>query len=116
MEDTTLRKKDIEELEKLVKIAEEQGNNINLNLVYMIIDSEKINFAEVMKYFENRGITMIEGDVEPDITAYSCEGERIRPFDPSKISITMKPMTLDALIKRIQNEEIEFDTSFQRKA
>lgn len=34
-------KKDIEELEKLVKIAEEQGNNINLNLVYMIIDSEK---------------------------------------------------------------------------
>ena len=116
MEDTTLKKKDIEELEKLVKIAEEQGNNINLNLVYMIIDSEKINFAEVMKYFENRGITMIEGDVEPDITAYSCEGERIRPFDPSKISITMKPMTLDALIKRIQNEEIEFDTSFQRKA
>ena len=103
MEDTTLKKKDIEELEKLVKIAEEQGNNINLNLVYMIIDSEKINFAEVMKYFENRGITMIEGDVEPDITAYSCEGERIRPFDPSKISITMKPMTLDALIKRIQN-------------
>ena len=91
MEDTTLKKKDIEELEKLVKIAEEQGNNINLNLVYMIIDSEKINFAEVMKYFENRGITMIEGDVEPDITAYSCEGERIRPFDPSKISITMKP-------------------------
>ena len=48
MEDTTLKKKDIEELEKLVKIAEEQGNNINLNLVYMIIDSEKINFAEVM--------------------------------------------------------------------
>ena len=37
-------------------------------------------------------LTMIEGDVEPDITAYSCEGERIRPFDPSKISITMKPM------------------------
>ena len=41
MEDTTLKKKDIEELEKLVKIAEEQGNNINLNLVYMIIDSKK---------------------------------------------------------------------------
>ena len=52
MEDTTLKKKDIEELEKLVKIAEEQGNNINLNLVYMIIDSEKINFAEVMKYLK----------------------------------------------------------------
>ena len=116
MEDTTLKKKDIEELEKLVGLAKEQGNNINLNLVYMVIDSEKIDYAKAMRYFEDRGITMIEGDVEPDITAYSCEGERIRPFDPSKISITMKPMTLDALIKRIQNEEIEFDTSFQRKA
>ena len=116
MGNTTLKKKDIENLEKLVQIAKEQGNIINLNLVYMTIDSEKIDFMEVMNYFEDRGITMIEGDVEPDITAYSCEGEKIRPFDPSKISITMKPMTLDALIKRIQNDEIEFDTSFQRKA
>ena len=116
MGNTILKKKDIENLEKLVQIAKEQGNIINLNLVYMTIDSEKIDFTEVMNYFEDRGITMIEGDVEPDITAYSCEGEKIRPFDPSKISITMKPMTLDALIKRIQNDEIEFDTSFQRKA
>ena len=45
MEDTTLKKKDIEELEKLVELAKEQGNNINLNLVYMVIDSEKIDYA-----------------------------------------------------------------------
>ena len=116
MKDSTLKNKDIEELEKLVQMAKDQDNKINLNFVYMTINPEKIDFNEVMKYFEDRGITMIEGDVEPDITAYSCAGERIRPFDPSKISITMKPLTLDALIKRIQNEEIEFDTSFQRKA
>lgn len=116
MKDSTLKNKEIEELEKLVQMAKDQDNKINLNFVYMTIDPEKIDFTEVMKYFEDRGITMIEGDVEPDITAYSCAGERIRPFDPSKISITMKPLTLDALIKRIQNEEIEFDTSFQRKA
>ena len=116
MKDSTLKNKDIEELEKLVQMAKDQDNKINLNFVYMTINPEKIDFTEVMKYFEDRGITMIEGDVEPDITAYSCAGERIRPFDPSKISITMKPLTLDALIKRIQNEEIEFDTSFQRKA
>lgn len=40
----------------------------------------------------------------------------MRRFDPSKIDITMKPLTLDLLLKRIQNDEIEFDTSFQRKA
>ena len=67
MQENTLKKRDIEELEKLVQIAKEQGNTINLNIVYMTIDSEKIDFAEVMKYFEDRGITMIEGDVEPDI-------------------------------------------------
>ncbi len=69
-----------------------------------------------MKYFNDRGIEMLAEDVEPDVTAYSCKGERIRPFDPSKINITMKPLTLDALLKRIENDEIEFDTSFQRKA
>lgn len=97
MEDTTLKKKDIEELEKLVELAKEQGNNINLNLVYMVIDSEKIDYAKAMRYFEDRGITMIEGDVEPDITAYSCEGERIRPFDPSKISNSLGEESTNAL-------------------
>ena len=67
MGNTTLKKKDIEELEKLVQIAKEQENKINLNLVYMTMDSEKTNFTEVMKYFDDRGISMIEGDVEPDI-------------------------------------------------
>lgn len=110
-----LSDKDIEELGKLVQIAKNQGDRINSNLVYMTIGSNKMNYNEVMKYFENQGVTMIQEDVEPDITAYSCEGEKIRPFDPSKINITMKPLTLDALLKRIKNEEIEFDTSFQRK-
>lgn len=115
MGDYILKEKDIEELEKLVAIAREQGNRINLNLVYMTIN-DRLNLDTVMKYFNERGIEMLEEDVEPDVTAYSCEGERIRPFDPSKINITMKPLTLDALLKRIENDEIEFDASFQRKA
>lgn len=69
-----------------------------------------------MNYFAERGITMIQDDIESDVTVYSCEGEKIRPFDPSKIDITMKPLTLDVLLKRIRNDEIEFDSSFQRKA
>ncbi len=115
MGDYILKEKDIEELEKLVVIAREQGNRINLNLVYMTIN-DRLNLDAVMKYFNDRGIEMLAEDVEPDVTAYSCKGERIRPFDPSKINITMKPLTLDALLKRIENDEIEFDTSFQRKA
>ena len=111
-----LSEKDQEELKRLVEIAKEQGNIINLNLIYMTVKVDDKNYESVMNYFSNEGITMIQDDVEPDITAYSCKGDRIRPFDPSKIDITMKPLTLDALLKRIKNQEIEFDTSFQRKA
>lgn len=111
-----LREKDKEELEQLAQLAKEQGNIININLIYMTINENNMNYEAVMKFFSERGIMMIQDDVEPDITAYSCEGEKIRPFDPSKINITMKPLTLDALLKRIKNKEIEFDSSFQRKA
>lgn len=110
-----LKEKDKEELQRLVHIAKEQGNRINLNLVYMIM-KDSMDYETVMTYFEDQGISLIQDDIEPDITAYSCEGEKIRPFDPSKINITMKPLTLDALLKRIKNQEIEFDSSFQRKA
>lgn len=116
MEKDILKQKDREELERLVDIARGQGNRINLNLVYMTMNLNNMNYETVMNYFEEQGVIMIHEDVEPDITAYSCEGEKIRPFDPSKINITMKPLTLDALLKRIENQEIEFDISFQRKA
>lgn len=111
-----LKKTEEENLEDLCEIAKEQNNSINLNLVYMTMKLTEENYDVVMKYFSERGISMIQDDVEPDITAYACEGEKIRPFDPSKIDITMKPLTLDALLKRIRNQEIEFDSSFQRKA
>lgn len=112
----TLKKSEQEDLEKLYQIAREQNNSINMNLVYLTIKLTDENYDEIMKYFLERGISMIQEDVEPDVTAYACEGEKIRPFDPSKIDITMKPLTLDSLLKRIQKGEIEFDSSFQRKA
>lgn len=116
MSEYTLKKSEQEELERLYLIAKEQNNVINFNLVYMTIKLTDENYDEVVKYFLERGISMIQEDVEPDVTAYACEGEKIRPFDPSKIDITMKPLTLDSLLKRIQKGEIEFDSSFQRKA
>ena len=104
-----------EELDNLVKIAKDQDNKLNINLVYMTIGTGRMELNDLISYFENKGIELIYDDIEPDVTAYSCEGEKIRPFDPAKISITMKPMTLDALIARIENNEIEFDTPFQRR-
>ncbi len=116
MGEYTLKQAEREDLEKLYKIALEQNNCINSNIVYMTMKITDENYNEIMEYFSERGITMLQDDVEPDTTAYACEGEKIRPFDPSKIDITMKPLTLDSLLKRIQKGEIEFDSSFQRKA
>ncbi len=116
MSEYTLKEKEREELEKLCQIAFDQHGAINLNLIYMTVKLTDENYDEVMNYFSERGITLIQEDIEPDVTAYACDGEKIRPFDPSKIDITMKPLTLDSLLKRIQKGEIEFDSSFQRKA
>ncbi len=111
-----VKQNELEELEKLLVIARSQNDCINLNLIYMTIALNDQNYERVMNYFSDRGITMIQDDIEPDVPAYSSEGEKFRPFDPSKIDITMKPLTLDSLLRRIKNDEIEFDTSFQRKA
>ena len=104
-----------EELDNLVKIAKDQDNKLNINMVYMTIGTGKMELNDLIAYFDEKGIELIYDDIEPEVTAYSCEGEKIRPFDPAKISITMKPMTLDALIDRIENKEIEFNTPFQRR-
>ncbi len=111
-----LKQNELENLEKLLAIARSQNDCINLNLIYMTLTLNEQNYDKVMNFFSERGITMIQDDIEPDVPAYSCEGEKFRPFDPSKIDITMKPLTLDSLLRRIQNDEIEFDASFQRKA
>lgn len=111
-----MKESELKDLEMLSCIAREQNNSINLNLVYMTVKLTDENYDEVMGYFSKQGITLLQDDIEPDVTACTCEEMDIRPFDPSKIDITMKPLTLDSLLKRIQKGEIELDSSFQRKA
>lgn len=40
----------------------------------------------------------------------------MKPFNPSEIDIVVEPKSLDALIKRIQHDEIDMNTDFQRHA
>jgi len=37
-----------------------------------------------------------------------------KPFDPKKIDITTKQMTLDLILKRLKNDEVDLETFFQR--
>ena len=48
---------------------------------------------------------------EEDISSSS---NIVKPFDPKKIDITTKQMTLDLILKRLKNDEVDLETFFQR--
>lgn len=50
------------------------------------------------------------------VEAEDTTSDIVKPFDPKKVNITTKPLTLDALIERIGHDEIDLVTDFQRKA
>lgn len=70
-----------------------------------------------MLIFLNKNIEIINEDVEPDSNEDAADiDKKVSPFDPSKIDIKMDKITVDSIIKRINNDELEFDSSFQRKS
>lgn len=46
----------------------------------------------------------------------STAGTIIQPFDPKKIQVSIQQLTVDSIIKRIVNDEIDLTTPFQRAA
>jgi len=58
---------------------------------------------------ESKGNKYSEVEVE-----VSSSGKIEKPFDPKKIDITTKQMTLDLILKRLNNDEVDLETFFQR--
>ncbi|MEX5506903.1 DUF262 domain-containing protein [Pseudomonas putida] len=65
----------------------------------------------------------LETDIDEELTAPDSEEEEpelldevMHPFNPTDIDIVVEPKSLDALIKRIQHNEIDMNTDFQRHA
>ncbi len=52
--------------------------------------------------------------IEPEIT--ESEDKITEPFDPTLIRVETKPLSMDLLISRIDNKEIDLMPDFQRKA
>lgn len=105
-----------DDLDKLKRIAQEQGNQLNISIILITIKPKNDELQMVLEYFNENGIEIIFSDVEPDSPeSYGSDGN-IRPFDPNAIDIKMDKMTMDSLIKRIEDKAFEFDADFQRKA
>ena len=112
-----IKKKYEKDLLSLEKIAENQGNKINLSTVLITVKCNQDEVNEIAEYFLNKNIDIINEDVEPDNDDSNAEiDNRVNPFDPSKIDIKMDKITIDSIVKRIKNDELEFDSSFQRKS
>jgi len=103
-----------DDLAKLEKIAGQQNSTLNLSAIMLSIDMNVEYVDNIINYFENLGIEVITTDIEPD--ASDSTMERLDPFDPSLISIRIVSMTIDTVVKRIEHNEFEFDSAFQRKA
>lgn len=116
-----LLEKHAKDLVDLENIARQQGNTINLSIIYITMKCDLNEIQEIINYFLEKGIEIINEDVEPEaIDIENMKNEnidiKVSPFDPSKIDIKMDKLTLDSIIKRIKNNELEFDSLFQRKA
>ena len=110
-----MNEKYTEDLDSLLEIAREQDNKINLSLILITIRNVDVeNLNSIFEYFKENGVEIVNEDVEPE--NLNNISENVTPFDPSKIDIKMDKLTLDSLIKRIENNELEFEAAFQRKA
>lgn len=110
-------------LDGLAKIAEGQDYKIEsitfYNTYAEIPEKEKNEdtLLEMEEYLSGKNIEIIADGIELETENVSLSSdERIRPFDPTKINITMAPMALDSLVRRLKNEEINLNTEFQRKS
>ena len=109
-------KKYEKDLLSLEKIAVRQGNKINLSTVLITVKCNQDEVSDIAEYFSRKDIEIINEDVEPESDEVVEIDKKVSPFDPSKIDIKMDKITIDSIIKRIVNDELEFDSSFQRKS
>ena len=114
--------KEKEDLDLLVQMGRKQAGKLSSMLIsnyFVGFPSEKQTnntYQEMIEYFEQAGIEIEDDSSEIEIEDESLPVPEIRPFDPSKIDIDMKTMELSSIIKRLEYNEINMNTDFQRKS
>jgi hypothetical protein len=97
------------ELDLLIKIGEERESLRTYTVEQLLNDlgmnSEK-NFGESIEYIEQSSKIMLIVDNEE---------YKKKVLDSSKIAILPKTLSVESIVKRLQNDEINLDTEFQRK-
>lgn len=96
-----------EELDKLIEIGNEKKMIRTSTVTQLLYDLKKTTqseYEETIEYLESKGVGLEIDDSER------------KPFlDSSKIAITPRTLSVEAVVKKIKYEEINLDTEFQRK-
>lgn len=114
-----ISKSNYNSLDKVKEIALQQGNVVNLSQITSYVSCDSDELKEIIDYIQSFNISVSTEDVEPEpvsnTSIVSLSSNIDVPFNPEKIDIKMDKITIDSIIKRIINNELEFDSSFQRK-
>lgn len=115
-------KKKKKDLDLLIDMGKRQAGKLSSMIVsnyFVGFPSEKQTdnlYQEMLSYLEKKGIEIINDGSEVENEDSLLPMPEIRPFDPSKIDIDMKTMELSSIIERLEYNEINMNTDFQRKS
>ena len=110
------------DLDLLVEMGKKQAGKLSSMIItnyFVGIPSEKqteSTYNEIINYLKRAEIEVINDALEVEAEDEDVLMPKIRPFDPSKIDIDMKTMELSSIIKRLEYDEINMNTDFQRKS
>lgn len=97
------------ELERLMKIGKKKGELRTATIEQLLNDLGMYtdqSYEEALEYIENdEDIFLIVDNQEP----------KKKVLDSNKIAIVSKTLSVEAIVKRLKNDEINLDTEFQRK-
>ena len=97
------------ELDKLIKIGKDRGELSTRTILQLLYDINMYTddiYMETIGYIENN----------PDIVIVVDDEELKKTvLDSSKIAIVPKTLSVEAIVTRLKNDEINLDTEFQRK-
>lgn len=108
------------ELDKLVNIAIEYrdstiSESFFYDVIYSIPDYDK-HINEYIDYLEEKGVWFLTNDNVEDTHDIDNEDTYVKPYNTTKIDISPKPLTLDLILERLDNDEIDLIPDFQRKS
>ena len=112
--------KERKDLELLAEIGKKQENKLDSIIVsnyfagFPTSRQTEQTYNEIIEYLRKVKIEVLEEQETVEEEKDSLIPV-IRPFDPNKIDIEMRHMELSNIIKRMEYNEINMETAFQRK-